>query len=439
MSKAFIKELDELVKANILTPEKAQEISTYYSAQTNTKPNRFSIVVNILGALLAGLGIILVIAHNWDELSRLAKTLIAFIPLLIGQSLCAYTLLKQKNSVSWRECSAIILSLAVASCVSIIGQVYHIDGTLSGFLLTWMLLIIPLVYLMPSSVTALLYIAGITWYACETGYFTYSSRQIPVYYTGLLALILPHYYHFYKYKRDSNFFTLLNWMLVLSVTIVLGSFASDSLDRSIWVFAAYLGLFCIYYLIGRSDLFENKRLFANPFLVTGVLGILAILFSWSFDWLWNDEVDRYYIGRERPYVYGSPFLYITIVMLAIAGWQIATGYRRVKKTIVDPAGFSGFVFVVLVLSGNPQLGVLLTNFWILFVAIFFIRKGTLQDHLGILNFGLVIIALLATFRFFDDKIPFIWRGLFFLTTGAGFFVGNYLLVKKRKTLEKNNL
>jgi hypothetical protein len=89
---------------------------------------------------------------------------------------------------------------------------------------------------------------------------------------------------------------------------------------------------------------------------------------------------------------------------------------------------------VLAFSKLSFIGLLLVNAWILVMGMYYIRKGTARNHLGILNFGLLIIAALALFRFFDDSIPFIWRGLFFVATGIGFFVANYLLLKKRKSL-----
>ena len=48
--------------------------------------------------------------------------------------------------------------------------------------------------------------------------------------------------------------------------------------------------------------------------------------------------------------------------------------------------------------------------------------------------GLLIIAALAVLRFFDDDIPFVWRSMFFLATGIGFFVANYLVIKRKKSL-----
>ena len=433
MSKSFVKELQELVAANIITPVTAQEIADYYKHREKGRPNRFSAVVNILGALLVSLGIVLVVAHNWDELGRTAKTFFAFLPLVIGQGLCLYVLLKKKNNITWRETAGIVLFFAVASSISLISQTYHISGTMSSFLLTWMLLTIPLVYILPSSVVALLYIAGITWYACATGYFNYPDDAVPFYYLFLLALVIPHYYSYLTHKKESNFFHLLNWLLLLSVTIALGSFSTNQ-DSSEWVFTGYLGMFSVFYLLGRLENFTHQKLFANPFLIIGTLGTIFILMFWSFDWSWTDAYS--YSDNNRSSIYFSPFLYITIAILIVAGWLVLRGYRATKIIIFDPTGFSGFVLLVLLLAFRniPHIAVLFINLWILFLAVFFIRKGALQDHLGILNFGLLIIATLAVLRFFDNDIPFIWRGLLFLITGAGFFAANYIMIKKRKAV-----
>lgn len=438
MSKTFVKDLDELVHANIISSETALDISRYYQSKETQKPNRFPVIVNVLGALLASLGVILVIAHNWDELGRFAKTFVAFLPLLLGQALCAYTLVRQKNSIAWKETSAIVLFFGVAACISLVAQTYNISGSLSGFLLTWMLLVLPLVYIMPSSVAALLYVVGITWYACEIAYFNYSSsNRIPYYYIGLLVLIAPHFYKYWKYRNSNNSFVLLTWLLALSVTIVLGAFSNGNDNKAEWIFTGYISMFCVFYLLGRSREFDQNRLYANPFLAIGAMGILFILFFWSFEGLWSEIIRPHYLGTKTAESLNSSFFYFTIALLLIAGWLVFTDYKRVNKVIFDPMGFSGLLLFLLILVAryNSQFGALIINIWILFAAIFFIRKGAIQDHLGILNFGLAIIALLAAFRFFDDHIPFVWRGLFFIATGAGFFVANYLMVKKRKALK----
>ena len=76
----------------------ANRIQEYYSQQKDAGTGKLIMVLGLLGALLVSSGVILLIAHNWDGLGKTARTIVGFLPLLIGQSLCAFTLLKKKQS-----------------------------------------------------------------------------------------------------------------------------------------------------------------------------------------------------------------------------------------------------------------------------------------------------------------------------------------------------
>lgn len=430
------KDLQELVDAKVISQETAAGIERYYANRSQPASNRFTIVLSILGALLVGLGVVLVIAHNWDELGILPKTVFAFLPMLLGQALCLYTLLKQKENTAWRESSAVLLFFGVGSCISLISQIYHMGGELSAFLLTWMLLTVPLMYIMPSYITGLLYIAGISWYACLLGYFNRSGLQ-PFLFLPLLLLAAPAWIQLFRHKRDGNLFVLYNWFLAASITLVLGTFIPGNED-SARGFLCYLTLFALYYVAGTSPVFRGQRLFANPYLLIAVPALAGILLFWtySYPWMiWNDE-------ENHP----SVFLYL--LLAAMAGLLAAT-IRRYKKQGwqgISPVEFSPFVFLVAILITNRNIpaasydsyvampGVFIINLWVLVLGIYFTRRGSIQQHFGILNLGLLIIASLALLRFFDDRIPFVWRGIFFLATGIGFFAANYLLIKKKRSL-----
>ena len=86
MSKHILKELPDLIEAQVITEETAQRIKDYYDHQPGQSANRLFIVFGILGRLLVGMGIVLIIAHNWDNLPKIAKLAVGFLPLLIGQA-----------------------------------------------------------------------------------------------------------------------------------------------------------------------------------------------------------------------------------------------------------------------------------------------------------------------------------------------------------------
>ena len=436
MSSPLLKDLQELVSANILTRDKADQIEQYYRDKKERPDARFNIVLGLLGALLVGSGIVLLVAHNWDEMPRTLQTVFAFVPLAIGQALCLFTLLKKRDNVAWREGSAVILFFAVASCMALVSQVYHITGTLEGFILTWLLLTVPLVYIMRSSLVSLLVIACATWYAMLIGYsgiFSTTRTQFPYAYVGFLAATLPHYYQYFKSNRNSNFFHLHNWFLVFSITLALGAFADKSDDLYEWMFIGYCTLFGIYYISGQSIYFRENRFFLNPFIIAGILGLIIIFLIWSYEGIWDGLQ-----GSTTSYfkdMFRSGFFYISSVLLLIHIY-LSLKLSKGENITFDPMRVTAYVLMacVLLFARAPLIGLLIINVWILVIAIFFIRRGAVRDHLGILNFGLLIIASLALLRFFDDSIGFIWRGLFFLATGIGFFLANYLLLKKRKSV-----
>jgi uncharacterized membrane protein len=433
MNKQLLKDLAELEAAQVISAETSEKISAFYLQRNASAPNRLGIILGILGALLIGSGIILIIAHNWDNFNKLTKTVLAFIPLLAAQLLAGYTLLKQRDSKAWRECSGVLLFLAIPATISVINQVYQVGGNLPDFLLTWMLLALPVVYVLSSSVVALLCIATATWYAVLTGYFNYPSVRPYLYLVMMLAL-MPHYYRLINVNPKSNLVFILNFMFCISVTITLGSFLQGDDDWYALFFAAYLVLFCIFYYTARLLKEGNSGMNSYPFHFTGIAGILSILFMWSFESLW--------IGlrqRQSDNLFVTPLPYILLGGIGILIWQLMTIRREKEENDNHVIGLSFVVFLAaaVLFSKLPAFSILSINLWILLIAVIYIRKGSRDNHFGVLNFGLIILGILALCRFFDDSIPFVWRGVFFLATGIAFFVSNYMLLSRRKALQKS--
>lgn len=424
MSKPILKDLPELVAANVVTEETAQRIRAFYQQKEQHEPNRLVIVFGILGALLVGLGIILIIAHNWDTLAKVPKLGIALLPLLIGQAVCTFVLFRKADNTAWREGSATFLFLAIAASISIVSQVYNIEGTLYGFLFLWMIVALPVIYTMRSSLASLLYVVGITWYACDLSYFHYPNA-VAWWYWGLLALMLPHYYTLYKNRIHSNFFAFHSWFIALSVTVVLGMF-SDTLREL--TFAVYINVFCVLILLGQIERIRERRLIANGFLVTGSLGLISLLLFMSFEWFWEEIFDDniYRVDLVHAYPYWVTFA-IAVILLVVLGMRQSFASLNVKSY--------GFVVVMILLLVSYQLPLVsrvLDNILLFAFGVFTIRDGARQNKLSLLNYGLLILTALIICRFFDLDMSFVARGLLFVLVGAGFFVANIWMVKKRK-------
>ena len=239
------KDIQELLDAKVITADTAKKMQVYYEQKENGSNSRLFLVFGIIGAVLVGLGLILIVAHNWDNFDRTVKTALSFTPLFLGQLACVFALLKKSRETAWREGSATFLFLAIGANIALIGQVYNIPGSLSSYLEIWMLLGLPLIYLMRSSVASYAYLIGITYYIIEVGYW---SHNLSTYSYWLFLLgALPHYYYLLKNKRQSNFLAFHNWLIPLSLVVALGT-VGRSED---WLLLAYFSLFGVFYILGN--------------------------------------------------------------------------------------------------------------------------------------------------------------------------------------------
>ena len=422
----MLKDIAELVNADVISQETADKIQDFYQKKGATSSNRLLIVFGILGAILVGLGVILLIAHNWDELSRTLKTGFAFLPLLFAQILCGFVLLKKQDNVAWKETGTAFLFFAVGASIALISQIYHIPGDLSAFVLTWMLLCLPLVYVMQSSIGSLLYLIGITYYATKTNYWTYPSIDSYLYWFLLLAII-PHYYLLSKKKPEGNFTVFHNWMIPLSLMISLGTIIKYQDELMV---IAYFSLFGLFYLIGHLDFFEKQRLRNNGYKIIGSLGTMGLLLILSFDWYWEELRSHDFLFNE---VIRSPeFIGASILTLLASGFLVGHLKNNLPSNF-KPTSIVFLLFILTFIIGlSSPLPIIIINLLVFILGIFTIREGAKLDNLGILNYGLLIITFLVICRFFDTDLSFLITGGLFVAVGIGFFATNFWMLQKRK-------
>ncbi|MEL0652811.1 DUF2157 domain-containing protein [Algibacter sp. TI.3.09] len=421
MSSKLQSDIKELVKHKVISEDVALKIETYYQSKESQTSNRLFTVFAVLGSTLVGLGLILILAHNWDHFSRTIKTTFAFLPLIIGQFFVGYSILRRKSE-TWKEASGVFLFFAVGASMALVSQIYNIPGDLSSYLLTWVLLCLPLVYLLKSNALALLHLVFITCYACSFGYFT--SSKTPWLYLVGLSLYLPYYL---KLGKDKNISSVLNWLTPLSLVIVLGAFIDHDEQTG---FLMYVVLFGLLYNIGRMPFYANEKLRRNGYLIIGSLGTVCMLLIASFKWFWEGVFNQGYNFESQEFVITLIFFIAASVLLVHS--VIKRGISNVNLFQVSFICFTILFYLVLV---DGSIAVILNNLFVLALGIMAVKIGAERFHLGVLNYGLLIVTALITCRFFDTDISFVFRGLLFVSVGVGFFLTNYIMLKKRKNNE----
>jgi uncharacterized membrane protein len=424
MNSKLIKELPELVENDVISQETASKIEHYYLTKQDSSPNKLFTVFGVLGSLLVGLGIILILAHNWDDFSRSIKTFFAFLPLIIGQIFVGYSILKKK-SATWREASGTFLFFAVGSSMSLVSQIYNIPGDMSSFLLTWVVLCLPIIYLLKSNAVAILCVVFATWYACVFGYGYMSNGQSPWLYLGLLALVIPHYWKLLKKQPKGNMTSIFNWILPLSLVITLGAFINRNEEFGFLMYVILVGLF---YTIGKIPFFDDQKLRRNGYLIFGSLGTIILLLITSFNWMWDFNPERMSIFSQEFYM----SLALFVMAVGVLVYSFTKGWIK---------GFNLFQFVFVLFTilffigmTDDLIPTIAINVLVFALGLVTIKIGTDKFHFGILNYGLLIITSLVVCRFFDTDMSYVIRGLLFVGVGVGFFMTNYIMLKKQKSI-----
>ena len=96
-------ELPGLVAGGVIDQASAERLRHHFEADLGKDGGRRIAVVVFggLGALLIGGGILLLLAHNWDELSRTMRAGLTMGLLLAAQALAGWALLARPRSIAW--------------------------------------------------------------------------------------------------------------------------------------------------------------------------------------------------------------------------------------------------------------------------------------------------------------------------------------------------
>lgn len=429
--KWLFKELPVLASKDIIPKDSVDKIKEYYGETEDT--NWLKIVLAIfgtLGAILIGSGIILIFARNWEEFGIPARTVLSLAPLMIAQALCGWVLLKRRDSVAWKEPTTAFLFLAVGAAISLIGQTYNIEGDMSSFLITWMLLTVPLVYIFDAVMPAVFYLSGITFWA---GYMQ-ADEGNAVFFWVLFLVLVPYLVKNLKINAFSNRTILLLWVMTINLCISIG-IVLEKVMPGLWI-VVYSSFFAILLLVEKLVEKEVDSIWQKPLNVIGTIGTLVISFLLTFEYFWDDiGWTSYRYGRSYDELAGIVDYILVIVLFIGALFLIYKNLRRKNLFLLmysSSVVLSAACYVLLSFTNYTVIPLTLYNIFTLILGIGTIAYGVKAQKTGITNGGMLIISLLIILRFFDSDMSLLLRGLSFILVGAGFIVSNAVLFKRRK-------
>jgi len=424
-------ELPGLINKGVLSQTTADKLHEYYGELKSTDKKSFTIIFcSVLGASLIGLGIILLFAHNWEQLSRPMRVCVSLSPLIIGQILAFWVLLKHPTSHALKESVAIFVSLMVGAAIALVSQTYNISGEMIDFILSWMLLIVPLVYLMEVTIPAVIYVAGISTWVC----YYWDVPQQAIIFWPLLAVIVPHFiWSLYQDRYDVRAGILA---VVIAVSVCFGmeqiTLNLNEMWHGFWIIV-YSSIATIFYLLGIWKFKSISTNWQRPIHCFGEIGVFIMMLLLTFRFPWDlIQMHQPIVGWNLSWV---SFLNYLLTLLLV-GTAISMFFRCVKHKDLMSSLFGALPVLVVIGCGlsviSTAIPMLLFDIFVFVVSTMQITIGIRTDNLRIVNQGMFMLAVFILMRFFDSDVNFIIKGLVFIAIGIGFLMTNVTIIRRRK-------
>ncbi len=386
-------EVEHWSASGIISGEQARAIlGSYDFPEAAEAPrNRLVTVLLIMGAVLVGLGVILFVAANWQEISSGVKLAMMFIgvPVIYG----AGFLLRYRLDYPRVGTALIFLGcIAYGAAVHLVAQTYHIPVNHPNLVLYWFLGVLPLAYVVRSQPVLVLALV-----------------------TGLAAVG----FRGQEWLLDEHFIPSLAMPLYLTLG---------------------LALFAVGRLHGS---FPSVRLFMPTFQLIGLLITFGILYSWGFGDLW-DWTDR---SRDYPEALWFPVtpeywaIAAATVAALVAVWVWMALYARQQAQPLAALLAEAVPSLVLLLFGclvvfppldgatvYPIVANLLYGLGVVGLA----YLGYLRGREALINLSIGFFSVWIFTRYFEYSFDLLDRSIVFIIAGLLLLVGGFLLERARR-------
>jgi uncharacterized membrane protein len=379
--------------------------------------NRLIVILASLGAALIGGGIILLFAYNWTHFGRPLRAALSFTPLLLAQALTLFTVLRKPDSRAWREGSAVALTASVAACIALIGQTYNIQGDLGGFLLTWMILTFPLVFILRSPITCFALLAQHAWW---TGYARFQNDHLPMAWV-IFILILVAIIWLQKSEKKERIG--LNLTTAFAATYLL-LVATDTSAWNGWLLllVPWLVLFVLAPVaFPKTQSFTVISVLAKVFL-------LILVYCATYSDFWNTRTIGPDAWSFRWEWMLSSMLFLACSILLVRHWAQVNARERLWMMLpylTFACWLGGLYELALPVAVGVNLALAAYALAVLLPA------WRQRDDQGI-RLGATLLTLLLLLRFFDLDFSLLTRGIAFILIGTAFLVIIYRIHLSRK-------
>ena len=355
------RELPAWVSAGIVSVEQSEALSLRYGAGSGAERRRSRAVqaIAVIGAVAAGLGVILFFAANWDAISRPTRVVL-LLATLLGSYAAGFVVLERRPLVG--HALVLLGAIVFGAGIFLVGQMFHVQAHDPFAFAVWSAGVAPLAWIL-------------------------RSRPLAV-----LTLL-----------------TLGGWIVYESI---------DALDHSAYDTTA-LGiplavmLYGVALYGGGTALGSSLRWASGPMRGIGYALASAGTFVLTFGAL-HEEVAGEELGSQMTR------LLVVLAVLALAGAAslfLSRGRSSAGWELVTLLFAATFGLVTTLMPPSPVTATILFNLLLVAFALGAVVVGYREDELWLATSGLVVVTIDVFARFVDFSWGFLPRSTAFI--GAG--------------------
>ncbi len=418
-------ELQKLVSQNVISEDCARRIRDHYGlAHSNELRALGRILFAALGGIMVGAGAILLVAHNWDFMSRPWRTFFALVPFLMGYAAAFFYSLRQDRDIAWDEGLGLFIPLALGAAIALISQIYHLGGDLKDFLFTWLALSLPVIYLFDAAGLFILWLGMLLWW---TG-LAVDSGWSPLWIWLWFSLVVWHIVTVFRDRDRNARRSLYAWVVCLWIPIAM--LVSMQNETAAMGYVAFTSLFSVYvYLWIVEEKNGVLQIPVRPLRDIGVIGLAVLSLVLACTDVWDN------ILRHPSFTassWGNLTLCLLLFFLVVYFFVRSVRTKNGFGILAGSFPFLCLIGVVSVMGGmDVVVPAVVFNISALFTGIFLIYQGAGAGRKRFVNFGMKYLAILIFMRFFDTEFSLVSKGIVFIIVGVVFFSINRLFYGRR--------
>ena len=426
----MLEKLSEIFGVSIEEIIYGKKRNTTLETEKQNYNNTLTIVFSILGALLVGVGLVLIFVTFWQDMPLMFKGILSFVPLIAGQASGLYVLYKKKDKVPWTEGGSVLWTAGIAATLTLIYNIFDISIDWTNVLILIAVSVAPIVGILRSVAPLIVYYGcsiswGVTVYGDTESLFVILSTAM------LVALGCAYTSWLLKAEKKSHRSILAQWISVIAVTAYVCMIGMGMEFMPLFVAGLMAIAICLYLLSFKdSDM-------AMPYKIPGLF-ITAILMFLS---------SSIYFDYLKPEKYN--IIYVAVCLIAVAVTGILT-IKKVKDNFslgyiaMTVIFYAVYIASLYAMGDSYKSDVEDTFITILkapaFIAyILMIISGAREKKLMPINLGFIGVAGLVMVIVYQSGLSMLGNGIMLLIFGGVLLAINFKISKvKQKTPATEN-